>query len=288
MWEENNYAEFIDNIIDHKERLDSRDRNFHDAGSMQYQNWDKTRKGKYGDIDYLMTLGYTRSQIKLFYKSFVCTGTTTLEHKEIPLYLENLSVNSPKLNAVANQGQELIEDLCRNSRQYQDYTVAEKLDREVLLKAFLTETDNRLAAYDEDYRKANRIFLNSAEEAFSDRAMWDKREIGHHLRNRDEYKTLVRILSSMSMYRIAGEELRKAGLDTSPAKEMNWNEDSGIAVMDYNSHIVAAKDEQSLEWECSVPVESKFFAYCLRYSDSLEALMQMSKSAIPAQLYYIC
>ena len=285
MWEENNYAEFIDNIIDHKERLDSRDRNFHDAGSMQYQNWDKTRKGKYGDIDYLMTLGYTRSQIKLFYKSFVCTGTTTLEHKEIPLYLENLSVNSPKLNAVANQGQELIEDLCRNSRQYQDYTVAEKLDREVLLKAFLTETDNRLAAYDEDYRKANRIFLNSAEEAFSDRAMWDKREIGHHLRNRDEYKTLVRILSSMSMYQKANDEFLKAGLDTSLAKEMTWNEDADIAVMDYNDRIIALKDGKWLEWECPIPIESRGFAECLRCSDSLGSLMQMSRLPIFSQLY---
>ncbi|MCR4690705.1 MAG: hypothetical protein K5739_05140, partial [Lachnospiraceae bacterium] len=64
-----------------------------------------------------------------------------------------------------------------------------------------------------------------------------------------------------------------------------WNEDTGIAVMDCNGHIVASKNGQSLEWECSVPVESKFFAYCLRYSDSLEDLMKMSKSKIPAHLY---
>ena len=285
MWEENNYAEFIDNIIDHKERLDSRDRNFHDAGSMQYQNWDKTRKGKYGDIDYLMTLGYTHSQIKLFYKCFVCTGTTTLEQREIPPYLANLSVNSQKLDFVANKGQELIGELCRNSMQYRDYTVAEKLARKELLKDVLAEMDDRLASYDEDYRIANRTFLNSAEEAFSDRAKWDKREIGHYLRYTDEYKTLVRILSSMSTYQKANDEFLKAGLDTSLAKEMTWNEDTDIAVMDYNDRIIALKDGKWLEWECPIPIESRGFADCLRCSDSLGALMQMSRLPVFSQLY---
>ena len=285
MWEDRNYANFIDTIIDHKERLDSRDRNFHDAAGMQYQNWDKTRKGKYGDIEYLMTLGYTHSQIKLFYKCFVCTGTTTLEHMEIPLYLANLFVNSQELDAVANKGQELIGELCRNSRQYQNYTVAEKLARKEFLKDCLAEMDDCLASYDEDYRVANRIFLNSAEEAFSDRAKWDKREIGHYLRFTDEYKTLVRILSSMSMYQKANDKLLKAGLDTSLAKEMNWNEDADIAVMDDNGRIIALKDGKWLEWECPIPIESRCFAECLRYSDSLESLMQMSRSPIPSQLY---
>ena len=285
MWEDRNYANFIDTIIEHKERLDSRDRNFHDAAGMQYQNWDKTRKGKYGDIDYLVTLGYTHSQIKLFYKCFVCTGTTTLEQREIPLYLANLSVNSQELDAVAHKGQELIGELCRNSKQYQNYTVAEKLAREGLLKACLTEMDNRLASYDEDYRIANRTFLNSAEEAFSNNAKWDRREIGHYLRYSDDYKTLVRILSSMNLYRKANDELLKAGLDTSLAKEMNWNADTGIAAMDYNGHIVALKDGKCLEWECPISIESQCFTECLRYSDSLESLIQMSRSTIPAQLY---
>ena len=285
MWEDRNYANFIDTIIDHKERLDSRDRNFHDAAGMQYQNWDKTRKGKYGDIDYLMTLGYTHSQIKLFYKCFVCTGTTTLEQREIPPYLANLSVNSQELDFVANKGQELIGELCRNSMQYRDYTVAEKLARKELLKDVLAEMDDRLASYDEDYRIANRTFLNSAEEAFSDRAKWDKREIGHYLRYTDEYKTLVRILSSMSTYQKANDEFLKAGLDTSLAKEMTWNEDADIAVMDYNDRIIALKDGKWLEWECPIPIESRGFAECLRCSDSLGSLMQMSRLPIFSQLY---
>lgn len=285
MWEDRNYANFIDTIIDHKERLDSRDRNFHDAAGMQYQNWDKTRKGKYGDIDYLMTLGYTHSQIKLFYKCFVCTGTTTLEQREIPPYLANLSVNSQELDFVANKGQELIGELCRNSMQYQNYTVAEKLARKELLKDVLAEMDDRLASYDEDYRIANRTFLNSAEEAFSDRAKWDKREIGHYLRYTDEYKTLVRILSSMSTYQKANDEFLKAGLDTSLAKEMTWNEDTDIAVMDYNDRIIALKDGKWLEWECPIPIENRGFAECLRCSDSLGALMQMSRLPVFSQLY---
>lgn len=75
------------------------------------------------------------------------------------------------------------------------------------------------------------------------------------------------------------------GLDTSLAKEMNWNADTGIAAMDYNGHIVALKDGKCLEWECPISIESRCFTECLRYSDSLESLIQMSRSIIPSQLY---
>ena len=222
---------FVDKMIEMKEKRDIRDRRFKEGREAYYDNEGKTFTKIFDGLEVSVTESYTSTSVKLGYNGIYCFGTTSLDRSSVYNRSQGICFNKEDFDEVSHKASLLRGEILDCAKRYNSMTPYESVTLADDLVFEKGRFDAKIDGYVKSSQKVNEEFLKECRSVFGDSVKWEDRFVYENLRVSEGFLKLCELEQRNNRYKKANVEIQKSGGNIKNAIRLGWNEKSGIAEM---------------------------------------------------------